>query len=105
METLKQAKIKTIKNQIHNLGLSLLDTDKLAKRIGEGQKNRNQEEYAQILFQSCETDNLMIRFAGKDLVVYSETGYAVIDPLLGEVELCYLYEGVESFESKTAMFC
>jgi hypothetical protein len=104
MKTIKQTQVQTTVNQLHNLGLSLIDTAKLAKLIVHGIGAWNQEAYAGILYRSVSNQGIFLRFAGEDLVIYSQTGYAVIEPNLGEVTLCYMYEEGTTLEDKTAAF-
>jgi hypothetical protein len=104
MKTAKQIQIQITINQLHNLGLSLVDTAKLAKLIVHGIGAWSQEAYAGILYRSVANQDLFLRFTGEDLVIYSQTGYAVIEPNLGEVTLCYMYEEGVTLEDKTAAF-
>lgn len=104
MQTIKQTQVQTTVNQLHNLGLAPTDTAKLAKLIVHGIGSWNQEAYADILYRSVQNQDLFLRFAGEDLVIYSQTGYAVIDPNLGEVTLCYMYEEGTTLADKTAAF-
>lgn len=104
MQTIKQTQVQITVNQIHHLGLTPTDTAKLAKLIVHGIGAWSQEAYADILYRSVANQDLFLRFAGEDLVIYSQTGYAVIEPNLGEVTLCYMYEEGTTLESKTAAF-
>ena len=110
MQTNKQARIALIVASLASLELLGDDTDRLAKRIDEGQKDFTREQFADILTHACretlaEEEDFLIRFTGMDIVIYSHSGYAVIDRVAGIVDFCYLYgsEG-ECFESMTAHY-
>ena len=110
MQTNKQARIVQIALSLASLELIGNDTERLAKRIDEGQKDFTREQFADILTRACcetvaEEEDFLIRFTGMDIVLYSQSGYAVIDRVAGIVDFCYLYgaEG-ECFESMTAHF-
>ena len=107
MQTNKQAEILAIAADLASLELLGSDTDRLAKRIQEGQKNFTREMFADILVRACvETteaqENLLLRFVGTELVIYVPGGYAIVDYVVGCVDYCYLYgQDGENFESMT----
>jgi len=110
MQTDKQARIVQIALSLASLELIGNDTERLAKRIDEGQKDFTREQFADILTHACretiaEEEDFLIRFTGMDIVIYTHSGYAVIDRVAGLVDFCYLYgaEG-ECFESMTAHY-
>lgn len=110
MQTNKQIRLAGIVASLASLELLGNDTERLAKRIDEGPKDFTIDKFADILVRAChetlaEEEDFLIRFTGRDIVLYSHAGYAVIDRVAGIVDYCYLYgaEG-ECFESMTAHF-
>jgi hypothetical protein len=111
MQTDKQFRISQIAYNLSALDLSGSDTDRLAKRVQEGQGSFTREKFADILNHACretvaEEEDFLIRFIEQEIIIYAPCGYAIIDPIVGEVEFCYLYgtDG-ECFESMTAHHC
>lgn len=108
MQTDKQARIVMIADRLAALELIGSDSDRLAKRIDEGQGGFSQEQFADVLARACRETidsegDFLLRFVGKEIVVYGPGGYAVVDHVAGQVDYCYLYgaEG-ENFNSMTA---
>jgi hypothetical protein len=110
MQTDKQFRVSQIASKLSALDLSGSDTDRLAKRVQEGQGSFSREQFADILTHACretvaEEEDFLIRFIEQEIIIYASGGYAIIDSIAGYVDFCYLYgaEG-ECFDSMTSRF-
>ncbi len=88
MRTVKEHNIEVMVQELAVLGLAGNDAVRLARVLATGNH--------QYLLNACrETirsrQNFLFRFAGSDLVIFGPKGYAVIDHVIGCVDMAYSY--------------
>jgi hypothetical protein len=103
MKTVKQQTIAQYSRYLAVLGMSGAETsERLAKLIVGAASGRSAQQFAEQLALKCqETDQVLVRTSGMDVVIYGPKGYAVIDYTAGYLDVAKRYPEGESFATAT----
>jgi hypothetical protein len=108
MRTNKSDKLADLVSSLSVLGLIGNDAYRLAKRIREGANDKSIESFANMVHNACretiEQQDFLIRVSGMDLVIYTKSGYAVIDYTAGWSDFAFPYREGQNFQEMTKLY-
>lgn len=92
MKTEKQKLISKVASRLDILGLSYLDTQRVAKVLVTGKHSHwDNEDYLKVVLFQCLETEVTGRVVGNDLVLYAPNGNLVYDIFLGKIEVVREY--------------